>query len=54
MGRDWAKEPEFTLEEIREALKNIQQPTFFGKLTLKSVGGRVTDLEVSETKKPRQ
>lgn len=54
MSRDWAKEPEFTNEEIREALQNIQQPTFFGKLTLKSVAGKVTDLEVSETKKPKR
>lgn len=54
MSRDWAKEPEFTPEEIREALQHIQQPTFYGKLTLKSVAGRVTDVEVSETKKPKR
>jgi len=52
MSRDWAKEPGFSDAQIQRLIDAIKRVTFFGELTLKSVGGKITDAIVKKTKKP--
>jgi len=42
----------FSEDQVIAELRKMQASTFFGKLLIKSVGGRITDMEVSMTRKP--
>ena len=43
----------FTEAELQEELEHVRHPGFFGKLLFKIFGGKITDVEITQHKKPR-